>query len=110
MIGEGASHSLSVQIGGHDIPRALWANTRPKPGQIIHVVNYPQGGNAGKWARMVLMVVLMYFAPYLAGYMQGYAWGTAATGLAGAVLTAGVMAIGTLAITPMIGNAREIAA
>lgn len=110
MLGPDASHSLSVAIGGHAVPSALWGVTRPKAGQTIHVTNYPQGGNGGKWARMVLMVVLMYFAPYLAGYAQGYAWGTAATGLYGAALTAGVMMVGTLAITPMVGQPLEVRA
>ena len=110
MLGPDASHSLQVAIGGCDVPSALWGVTRPKAGQTIHVTNYPQGGNAGKWVRMVLLVVLMIYAPYLAGYAQGYAWGTAATGLYGAALTAGVMMVGTLAITPMVGKPLEVAA
>lgn len=109
MIGPDASHSLSIEVGGHNVPRELWGKVKPKPGQTIHATSYPQGGNGGKWARAALTVLVMYYAPYLSGYMQGYAWGTAATGLAGAVMTAGIMLVGQLAITPMIGNAREVA-
>ena len=110
MLGPDASHSLQVAIGGHEVPSAFWAVTRPKAGQTIHVTNYPQGGTAGKWVRMVLLVVLMIYAPYLAGYAQGSAWGTAATGIYGAALTAGIMMVGTLAITPMAGQPLEVLA
>ena len=110
MLGPDASHSLSVAIGGHEVPSALWGVTRPKAGQTIHVTNYPQGGNAGKFVRLVLLVLITYYAPYLSGYAQTGVWGATATGLGGALMTAGIMAVGTLAITPMIGHAREIAA
>lgn len=104
MLGPNASHSLQVAIGGYDVPSALWGVTRPKAGQTIHVTNYPQGGNGGKWARLVAMVILTYFAPYLSGYMQGAVWG----GTGSVWLTASIMAVGTLAITPMVGQPLEV--
>lgn len=110
MIGADASHSLSVELSGHNVPRELWGKVRPKSGQTLHAINYPQGGNAGKWVRAALVIIISYYAPYLAGYAQGAAWGTAATGLGGALLTAGIMAVGVLAVTPMIGQAREVRA
>lgn len=107
MIGPDVSHSLGVQIGGHDIPRALWAHTRPKPGQTVHVTSYPQGGNAGKWVRLVLLVVLTYFTAGIASGAYGTVLGvSSASGLA--ALGAGLMLVGTLALTPMICDAREI--
>lgn len=109
-VGSSASYSLSIEIGGFPLPRSLWSKVRPKAGQIVHAVNFPQGGNAGKWVRTALVVIISYYAPYLAGYAQGAAWGTAATGLSGALLTAGIMAVGVLAITPMIGAALEVTA
>lgn len=109
MIGEGASHSLTVAIDGHDIPRALWGVTRPKAGRTIHVTMYPQGGNGGKWLRLVLMVVLTYFTAGIASGAYGAVLGvSSASGLA--ALGAGLMMVGMLAITPMVGHAREIAA
>lgn len=107
MLGPDASHSLSVAIGGHEVPSHLWAVIRPKAGQTIHVTNYPQGGNAGKWVRLVLIVILTYFT---AGIASGaITMGGAITAGSAAYVAASVMMVGMLAITPMVGNAREIA-
>jgi len=107
MLGPNASHSLSVAIGGYNVPSALWAMTRPKAGQTIHVTNYPQGGSGGKWARLVLTVVLMYFTYGASGWAAS---ASTAFGGSAAMWGAAIMLVGTLAITPMIGQAREIAA
>lgn len=109
MIGTDASHSLSVELSGHNVPRELWSKVRPKPGQTLYATNYPQGGNGGKWVRTALLVIVSYYAPYLSGYLQTGSW-VAASGFAGAALTAGIMAVGALAVTPMIGQAREVTA
>ena len=111
MIGPDASHSLSVELSGHNVPRDLWGKVRPKPGQTIHATNYPQGGNGGKLVRAALLIIISYYAPYLSGYIQsgGTAWAVG-SGLAGAALTAGIMAVGALAVTPMVGQALAVAA
>jgi predicted phage tail protein len=109
MVGADASHSLTVAIDGHEIPRALWGMTKPKAGRTIHVTGYPQGGNAGKWVRIIALVVLTYFTAGIASGAYGTVLGvSSASGLA--ALGAGLMLVGTLAITPMVGTAREIAA
>lgn len=102
MLGEGASHAMEVRVGGELVPRVFWAHVRPKTGQCIHVSMYPQGHGATKILSMVLMVVIMIYAPYLAGAMQGLAWGTAATGIGGALLTAGIMMVGSLLVNALI--------
>lgn len=61
MLGDGASRTLGVAIDGCDVPRALWTAVRPKCGRMIHVTMYPQGGNAGKWIRIIAVVVISYF-------------------------------------------------
>src|SRR5690242_14132668 len=79
MIGPGASHSLSVQIGGHEIPRELWGNVRPKPGQAIHATRYPQGsGNGSKWIRTIALIVVAYFSSGVASGAIGGLSGTTA--------------------------------
>jgi len=108
MLGPNASHSLSVAIGGYNVPSALWAMTRPKAGQTIHVTTFPQGGNAGKLVRMVAMIALMYFSAGWAATMTGE-YGVLA-GASASFVQAGIMLVGSLAITPMVGQAREIAA
>ncbi|HWG11135.1 MAG TPA: hypothetical protein VN693_06515 [Rhodanobacteraceae bacterium] len=105
-----ATYSCEARIGGKVVPRALWAKVKPKPGQFVHVRNFPQGGNGGKWLRLVLMVALIVVT-YGVGAYAGLASGAAgAFGGSAAVWGAAFMMVGTLAITPMVGAAREIAA
>jgi len=108
MIGADASHSLSIEMGGHEIPREMWGKVRPKPGQAIHATNYPQGGNAGKYVRIVAAAVLYY---YTAGAGATWAAGLASsTGISAGVFYTAAFIAGSLALTPMIGEAREVAA
>lgn len=107
MIGPYPSYSMSVEIGGREVPRELWARTRPKPGQTLHVVVFPQGGNGGKWVRLVATVVLMYFTYGASGWAAGAA---SAFGGSAAVWGAAIMLVGQLALTPMVGQAREVTA
>ena len=107
MLGPDASHSLQVAIGGHEVPSAFWAVTRPKAGQTIHVTHYPQGGNAGKWVRLVLTVVLMYFTYGASGWAAS---ASTAFGGSAAMWGAAIMLVGQLAITPMVGQPLEVLA
>ncbi|UGB39128.1 hypothetical protein [Frateuria soli] len=110
MLGENASHSLSVEVGGYNVPRQLWGGVRPKPGQTIHATNYPQGGQSGsKYTRLALTMMLMYFTYGQGGWAESLA-GEGATASTVGMYGAGIMAIGQLAITPMIGHAREVRA
>lgn len=106
-VGASASHSLSIEIGGVSLPRSLWSKVRPKAGQIVHAVNFPQGGNAGKWVRLVATVVLMYFTYGASGWAAGAA---SAFGGSAAVWGAAIMMVGQLALTPMVGHALEVTA
>lgn len=93
LLGEGASHSLQVRVGGQVVPRPLWDKVRPKAGQRVHVVNYPQGGgNGSKYLRTALLIVLMVYAPEIA----------AGLGMPGATGTALVMMGGQLAINALV--------
>jgi hypothetical protein len=109
MIGSNASHSLSIQVGGREVPRELWVHTRPKPGQTIHATNYPQGGNAGKYVRVAALIALAYFSGGLSTALTGTEYGVFA-GASASFVQAGIMLVGSLALTPMIGHAREVAA
>lgn len=102
-----ASHSLAIEIGGRTISREMWSKVRPKAGQIVHAVNYPQGGNGGKWVRLVATVVLMYFTYGASGWAAGAA---SAFGGSAAVWGAAIMVVGQLALTPMVGHALELTA
>lgn len=61
MLGDSASHAMSVTIGGDLVPRVLWAHVKPKAGTQINIVLYPQGGSAGKWLRIIAIVVISFF-------------------------------------------------
>lgn len=86
MLGAEPSHSLSVSIGGYPIPRELWARIKPKPGQYIHVVNYPQGGNGGKWLRSILLIVVAIVAIAVSDGALAPAFFGAYAGVAGAAI------------------------
>lgn len=100
MLGEVSDHAI-VSIGGHDVPRKLWAHVKPKAGQHIHITIAPQGGKAGKWVRIVALVALTFFT---AGIASGaYLAGTAtALGVSGATLAAVVGLVGTMAINALL--------
>jgi len=71
MLGPTVTQACSVRIGAHEVPRKLWAKVKPKPGQRVEIVIYPQGGDSGKWIRLVAMVVIAYFT---AGIGAGAEW------------------------------------
>jgi predicted phage tail protein len=98
--------TVYVEIGGREVPRALWAHVRPKPGTTIHVTRMPAGGDSGKkLLRTVLMVVVAVVAMWVtsggaAGWL-GAGFGAGTTGAM--VLGAAVYMVGDLrvpALTP----------
>lgn len=110
MLGPDVSDTARVSVGGYLVPRDLWAHVKPKPLSTVHVVLFPQGGNGGKWLRSVLMIALIA-ATYGVGAYAGLAAGAAgAFGGSAAIWGAAILAVGSLAITPMVGDAREIPA
>lgn len=109
MLGDGASHALDVRVGGELVPRELWARVKPKTGQFIHVQVYPQGGNGGKWLRTILLVVVAIVAIYVSGGSAA-PWVYSAFGGNAALAGAVIGMVGSLAVTPLVGTAREILA
>jgi hypothetical protein len=74
LLGNGASHSLRVEVGGIEVPATLWHHVRPKAGQRLTITAFPQGGgNSNKLLKLVVLivaVVLVYFQMYqAAGYV-----------------------------------------
>lgn len=55
---------LDVRVGGITLPRAAWYLVRPKVGQTLEVVGYPQGmsDNTKKTVSMIAMMVVMVAA------------------------------------------------
>jgi hypothetical protein len=90
------------------VAREHWGNVRPRSGTPVHVSAFPQGGNGGKILRSALMIAVMAAAIYVTG-PAGAAWASntfgvsaAAGGYIAGALGAGVMMLGTLAVTPLI--------
>lgn len=74
LLGDGAAHSLCVEVGGIEVPATLWPHVRPKAGQRLTITAFPQGGgNSNKLLKLVVLVVavvLVYFQMYqAAGYV-----------------------------------------
>jgi len=73
MLGEHASRAVEVRVGGKIVPPEFWAYVKPKPGQILHATVIPQGGNAGKWIKLIAIIVISYFT-FGAGSAAAAAW------------------------------------
>jgi len=102
VIGPDATDSLRIEVGGVDVPAHMWDKVRPRAGTPVHVTVVPQGGNGGKWLRVVLLIVIAVVTYGIGGY-AGLAASAASTfGGTAAVWAAGIMLVGTLAVTPLI--------
>ena len=102
VIGPDATDSLRIEVGGVDVPAHMWDKVRPRAGTPVHVTVVPQGGNGGKWLRVVLLIVIAVVTYGIGGY-AGLAASAASTfGGTAAVCAAGIMLVGTLAVTPLI--------
>lgn len=100
--------TLRVEIGGREVPAALWSKVRPKAGVPIHVTGMPAGGGSGrKWIRTILLVVVMVAAMWITGGGAASAWGWgsawAAGGAAATVAGAAISIIGALRV-PALGG------
>lgn len=95
--GEPVALTVRVEIGGVDVPRALWAKVRPKRGTAIHVTRMPAGGGSGsKWLRTILMIVVMIVAWYAAPVVA------AAFGVSTAVASAAIFMVGSLIVNALV--------
>lgn len=96
MLGPNVSNTAQVTVGGYPVPRELWAHVKPKPLSLVHVVLYPQGGNGGKWARAILLIVVAIVAWYASPYLA------AAYGGSAAVWAAGITIVGSMLVNALI--------
>jgi hypothetical protein len=102
-LGEHASHSAQVILGGVEVPRELWSKVRPRIGMPVEVILYPQGGNGGKVLRIVAIVALMYLTAGASAGLFATAGGMFAAGsTSAAVLAAGISIVGSMAINALI--------
>lgn len=99
MLGGGVSQTLSVTIDGYAVPRELWAKVKPKAGKTVHVIAYPQGGNAGKYLRIVAVLVISYFT-LGAGSAGAAAWLGVSTTTLGVMGVMAIMAVNALIPPP----------
>ncbi len=103
MLGKHASHSIAVRVGGELVPREMWARVRPKPGAMIHVVLYPQGGKARKWVAIIAMVVITILSYGATAGWFATAGGAFAAGSASAMaLAVGISVVGSLLVNALI--------
>jgi hypothetical protein len=100
---QGAEIALTVrvEIVGREVPRALWAKVRPKPGVALHVTRMPAGGDSGKkWLRTILLIVVAVVAIAVTG-----GWGAgffSGMGLTAAQAGALVFMVGSLIVNALV--------
>lgn len=88
--------TVRVEVGGYDVPRALWGNVRPKSGVALHVTRMPAGGSGKKWLRTILLIVVMVVAWYAAPMLATAYGGTAA------MWAAGIYMVGSLIVNALV--------
>lgn len=100
----GNNDHIEVRVGGVAVAPEHWACVRPHAGTPVHVTQFPQGGGAGKWIRMIAMIAVMVAATYITMGGAAAAFGSAfaANTFGAAALGAAVMGVGMLAVTPLI--------
>jgi hypothetical protein len=105
-------NSGRVFVDGVLINKEYWNITIPVEGSVVHIGVVPEGGDGGKIARSIAMIVVMAIA-WWAGPAIGVAMfgaGTTGAGIAGGVIAAGIGIAGMLAVNaliPMPGTGRE---
>ncbi|HJP97426.1 MAG TPA: hypothetical protein VJ862_02580 [Rhodanobacteraceae bacterium] len=104
-LGDNTAYSLTVEVGGIEVPEHMWDRVRPRAGVPVHVRVYPQGGNGGKWLRTILLVVVMIAAVAVTyGAAAGlFGAGTLAAGSMSAALAgAAIGIVGSLVVNALI--------
>lgn len=99
ILGSNVSRTAQVTVGGYPVPRELWAHVKPKPLSTVHVALFPQGGNAGKWIRIIAIVVISYFT-FGAGSAAAAAWLGVSTGTLAVIGMVAILAVNALIPPP----------
>lgn len=99
IVGSNVSTTVRVAVDGAIVPRAVWAQTRPRVGQSIEIAVVPQGG--GDDDSKVLRTVALIAVVALSAYTYGAASAVWAD-WAAAAAAAGVSIAGQYAITALI--------
>ncbi len=108
IVGNEASN-CRIEISGSLILESWWPYIRPKPGTVVCVTRFPEGGGGGGWKMIFRLVafaalaVLTYgiaIAPAGAGFLGGLLGPLLTTG-AGQLLAAGVAIGGSLLINAL---------
>jgi hypothetical protein len=92
-------HALNcrIDVGSVPIPEWMWSHVRPKPGAIVYVTRYPQGGGGGGWKMILRLVAFAALAVLTYGIATGVAWLPEAIqglSMAASAALAGVVGIG----------------
>lgn len=105
--------SVRVQIAGEEVPRRMWPHVRPKPGVMVAVIRFPQGGSAKSIFRLIAFAALAVgvtlisagtFAPGIAAAFAhlGITAGFTAGSLSAGLLAAGFGLVGSLFINALV--------
>lgn len=108
MLGD-AAYSAHVEIGGYEVPQALWDKVKPKPGAMIRVTLYPQGGRGGKIIKTIAVAIISYytFGPGGAAAAKWLGVSTSTLSVIGAV---SILAINALIPPPSLAAGNGLAA
>ena len=96
---------VRLTVAGHEVPRAMWSRTRPRPGVTMHVQAIAEGGGDGgsNPLRTVLQIAVLaasfYFGPAL-----GAALGVSSAAGSAIISIGGALLVNALLPAPRLRN------
>jgi hypothetical protein len=108
MLGD-AAYSAHVEIGGYEVPQALWDKVKPKPGAMIRVTLYPQGGRGGKIIKTIAVAIISYYT-LGTGSAAAAGWLGVSTSTLAVIGAVSILAINALIPPPSLAAGNGLAA
>jgi hypothetical protein len=73
IVGSGAMN-CRIEVGGVAVAEVWWGRVRPKPGTLVTVTRFPQGGHGGGWKMVFRLLAFAALAVVTYGIAAGVAW------------------------------------
>jgi len=99
------ARAVRLTVAGHEVPRAMWAHTRPRPGATLYVQAVVEGGGGNGGSnplRTVLQIAVLVASAYIPGVLGLTGFQAAAT--SAAISIGGALLVNALLPAPRLKN------